>query len=155
MPKTTTGKPLLVSWDLGWRELCNHILVSELIRAQTDGRLTPYFTDWGPAAVMDWSANEKIWPILTSLVDKRKLLAMQAPTVTLHGGIKSPQTNRLRPELGAAIKKRLNAGRRPGDSEPWKTFFEEVRKSCGKKVTDRGFGDRSIKRIVGELKQDK
>jgi len=62
------------------------------------------------------------------------------------------------PLLVAAIKKRLKAGHRPGTggNEQWDRFCDEVRKDCGKEATDRGYGDKTITRIVDELnEQDK
>jgi hypothetical protein len=58
------------------------------------------------------------------------------------------------PELVTVVEKRLNAGHRPGKggNEQWERFCDQVRKDCGKKATDRGYGDRTIKRIVKLLK---
>jgi hypothetical protein len=50
--------------------------------------------------------------------------------------------------LVTAIKARIAAGYHPGKSEQWERFCDEVRKSVGVKKSDRGYGDRSIKRIV-------
>ena len=62
------------------------------------------------------------------------------------------------PVLVAAVKNRLNNGHRPGagGDEQWDRFCDEVRKVCKKKATDRGYGDKTIKRIVATLnRQDK
>ena len=68
----------------------------------------------------------------------------------------SPPLQHKEDPLVAAIKARLTAGHRPGVSEQWERFCDEVRKSCGVKETDRGYGDRTIERRVRALsKQDK
>jgi hypothetical protein len=62
------------------------------------------------------------------------------------------------PLLVAAVENRLEAEHRPGKggNEQWDKFCDEVRKSCGKKATDRGYSDKTIKRIVDALnEQDK
>jgi hypothetical protein len=59
-------------------------------------------------------------------------------------------------KLRDAINKRLAAGDRPGRNVQWERFCDEVRKICGAEATDRGFGDRSIKRLYNRIsKQDK
>ena len=59
------------------------------------------------------------------------------------------------PLLVAAVKNRLEAGHRPGmgGNEQWERFCDEVRKAREKKATDRGYGDKTIKRIVDELNE--
>jgi hypothetical protein len=57
--------------------------------------------------------------------------------------------------LVAAVKTRLAAGHYPGENESWKSFCDNVRKGCGAKESDRGYGDKTIQRVVGELKQAK
>ena len=54
------------------------------------------------------------------------------------------------PDLVVAVKNRLNAGHRPGagGNEQWERFCDEVRKDCGKEKADRGYSDKTIKRIV-------
>jgi hypothetical protein len=62
------------------------------------------------------------------------------------------------PDLVAATKQRLKAGYQPGKggNEQWDRFCDEVRKSCGKRATIRGYSDKAVKRIVAELnKQNK
>ena len=59
-------------------------------------------------------------------------------------------------KLADAMNKQLGAGRRPGRNVQWERFCDEVRKICGAIETDRGFGDRSIKRLYNRIsKQDK
>jgi hypothetical protein len=67
-----------------------------------------------------------------------------------------PQTKQHDPLLVAAVKKRLEAGHRPGmgGNEQWERFCDEVRKARKKKATDRGYGDKTIQRIVKQDKQD-
>jgi hypothetical protein len=54
-------------------------------------------------------------------------------------------------DLDTAIKARIAAGYHPGKGEQWDRFCDEVRKSIGAKESDRGYGDRSIKRRVKNL----
>jgi hypothetical protein len=53
------------------------------------------------------------------------------------------------PPLVAAVENRLEKHQPgKGGNEQWKRFCDEVRQSCGKKATDRGYSDKTIKRIV-------
>jgi hypothetical protein len=54
-------------------------------------------------------------------------------------------------DLADAVRTRIASDHRPGVNEPWDRFCDKVRESCGAKADDRGFGDKTIKRIVGEL----
>ena len=52
-------------------------------------------------------------------------------------------------KLVAAVEDRLEKHQPgKGGNEQWERFCDEVRKSCGKKATDRGYSDKTIKRIV-------
>jgi hypothetical protein len=52
-------------------------------------------------------------------------------------------------KLVAAVENRLEKHQPgKGGNEQWERFCDEVRKSCGKKATDRGYSDKTIKRIV-------
>jgi hypothetical protein len=53
--------------------------------------------------------------------------------------------------LVTAIKARIAAGHHPGKSEQWERFCDKVRDDAGVKKSDRGCGDRSIRRIVENL----
>jgi hypothetical protein len=55
--------------------------------------------------------------------------------------------------LVTAIKERIAAGYRPGVKEQWKRFCDNVRESIGVEESDRGYGDKSIERIVNELRK--
>jgi hypothetical protein len=59
------------------------------------------------------------------------------------------------PPLMAAVEKGLKAGHQParGGNVQWERFCDDVRKDCGKNRADRGYGDRTIKRIVDALKE--
>jgi len=54
--------------------------------------------------------------------------------------------------LVAAVENRLKAGHQPGGNEQWDRFCDEVRSACKKKATDRGYGDKTIKRIVRTIR---
>jgi hypothetical protein len=55
--------------------------------------------------------------------------------------------------LEDAVRGRLTAGHRPGKggNEQWERFCDEVRKRVGKKQEDRGYGDKTIQRIVRKI----
>jgi hypothetical protein len=63
------------------------------------------------------------------------------------------------PDLVVAIKKRLDAGDRPGSNEEWDQYCHKIREDCGKtatekvtgRTTDWGYGDRTIQNITREL----
>jgi hypothetical protein len=63
--------------------------------------------------------------------------------------------------LKHAVKKRLDMGKTPGRNETWPLFYHAVRTDCGPEAwTDskrqkpaRGYGDRTIERIVQSLKR--
>jgi hypothetical protein len=57
--------------------------------------------------------------------------------------------------LVTAIKVRIAAGYKPGVTEQWNPFCDNIRKSCGVRNNERGYGDESIKRAVRKLKQIK
>jgi hypothetical protein len=71
-----------------------------------------------------------------------------------------------RPALERAVQGRLSKGDRPGRSATWQRFCDNVRDDCGaeawvtrsrERSPARGYGDKSIKRIVDRLrdKRDK
>jgi hypothetical protein len=57
--------------------------------------------------------------------------------------------------LVTAIKVRIAAGYEPGVTEQWNPFCDNIRKSCGARNNERGYGDESIKRVVRKLRQAK
>ena len=69
------------------------------------------------------------------------------------------------PDLVAAVKRRLDARDRPGDSEEWASFCQKIREGCGKTATEKvtgrtidweGDGDKTIQNRNREsLKQNK
>jgi hypothetical protein len=71
-----------------------------------------------------------------------------------------------RPALERAVQRRLSKGDRPAHTVTWQRFCDNVRDDCGteawvtrskERSAARGYGDKSIKRIVERLrdKQDK
>jgi hypothetical protein len=57
--------------------------------------------------------------------------------------------------LVTAIKVRIAAGYEPGLTEQWNPFCDNIRKSCGARNNERGYGDESIKRVVRKLRKVK
>jgi hypothetical protein len=152
MPKFTHPPPL-VPWDEAILKLEELVGVKQVRDAIHTGLLQPLCRPeaWGVSGHLVCKKALELWPDLRISSDGQ---------MSLDSEITSDDQQRHRPahpqQLVAAVKERLSAGHRPGDNEPWKTFNDEVRKSCVKKVTDRGYGDKSIKRIVADLdKQDK
>lgn len=82
------------------------------------------------------------YDLTVSVRDVRTLWPTQSRTDTKAASIKHR-------DLADVVKARIASGHRPGVNEPWDRFCDQVRESCGAKANDRGFGDKTIKRIVG------
>jgi hypothetical protein len=76
----------------------------------------------------------------------------------------SPEPNPERDNeraLAAAIKKRLSAGEEPGVTVQWNQFCDAIRDAADgwadpkKTKLKRGYGDKTIKRIVAQVRMDK
>jgi hypothetical protein len=104
----------------------------------------------------------------TKIAPVAELLAKHNPleiVARIEAGDYSPastsDTAKLSSALERAVKKRLGMGEDPGKTVPWNRFCDNIRDECGakawigdrkKRKPARGYGDRTIRRIVERLK---